>query len=47
MGTILEKEEIKKNKEEQEKQLISLTLTGLLMEGTERREHACKAFPGL
>jgi hypothetical protein len=34
MGTILEKEEIKKKKEEQEKQLISLTLTGLLMEGT-------------
>jgi len=33
MGTILEKEEIKKKKEEQEKHLINLTLTGLLMEG--------------
>jgi hypothetical protein len=35
MGTILEKEEIKKKKEEQEKHLINLTLTGLLMEGTD------------
>jgi hypothetical protein len=33
-GNNLEKEEIKKKKEKEEKQLISLTLTGLLMEGT-------------
>jgi hypothetical protein len=34
-GNNLEKEEINRKKEKEEKQLIALTLTGLLMEGVE------------
>jgi len=38
-GNNFEKEEIKKKKEKEKKQLISLTLTGLLMEGIDCQDH--------